>query len=212
MGNSLRTPLLVAVTSTALLVPLTATASGGGVRSRRRHRGRGARMAPIGGGYETPSLEGFGRLSAQGASGPTVDLVVVPSAYGDKAKDRAENLGARPGADRPGGRGCDTVVTRALHGVHGHGSPCCSTARTRWTRPTRSASTRRRRHLHPRRRPGAGHEGARRVPGRDGDGSALGAGATIGGTSAGAAVQSRNMINGYVGASARPRDSGGAAR
>ena len=40
-------------------------------------------MTPIGGGYETPTLEAFALASAEGASGPTVDLVVVPAAYGD---------------------------------------------------------------------------------------------------------------------------------
>jgi cyanophycinase-like exopeptidase len=49
-------------------------------------------LTPIGGGYETSTLAGFSRAAAEGASGPTVDLVVVPSAYGDSAAERDENL------------------------------------------------------------------------------------------------------------------------
>ena len=44
-------------------------------------------LTPIGGGYETSTLAGFSRTAAQGASGPTVDLVVawdvVTAAFGD---------------------------------------------------------------------------------------------------------------------------------
>jgi hypothetical protein len=55
-------------------------------------------LTPFGGGYVTSTLAGFADAAALGASGPTVDLVVVPAAYGDGAKDRAENL--RLAADR----------------------------------------------------------------------------------------------------------------
>ena len=48
--------------------------------------------APIGGGYETHTLQAFAIAATEGASGPTVDLVVVPAAYGDAPADRAENL------------------------------------------------------------------------------------------------------------------------
>ena len=198
MGNSLRTPLLVAVTSAALLVPLTATASEA-VFAAADGSAVGATMAPIGGGYETPSLEGFGRLSAQGASGPTVDIVVVPSAYGDKAKDRAENLVLAQQRTDQVDAACDAVVKAPYTGC---------TARLAVLLNRKDA-------MDPANSVGidaadgvyilGGDQGlAMKVlaasPAEAAMGRAAAAGATIGGTSAGAAVQSRNMINGYVGA------------
>ena len=49
---------------------------------------------PIGGGYETASLEGFVRAAmARDRDGDhRLDIVVVPSAYGDDPAERAENL------------------------------------------------------------------------------------------------------------------------
>ena len=198
MGNSLRTPLLVAVTSTALLVPLVATATGTAFAAADGTP-VGVTMAPIGGGYETPSLEGFGRLSAQGASGPTVDIVVVPSAYGDRAKDRAENLVLAQERTDQVDAACDAVVTAPYTGC---------TARLAVLLNRKDA-------MDPANSVGidtadgiyilGGDQGlAMKVlaasPAEAAMGRAAAAGATIGGTSAGAAVQSRNMINGYVGA------------
>jgi cyanophycinase len=190
MGNPLHTPLAVAVTAVALVVPLTATASGAAV---------GVTMAPIGGGYETPSLEGFGRLAAQGASGTTVDLVVVPSAYGDAPKDRAENLALAQERTDQVDAACDAVVTAPYTGC---------TARLAVLLNRKDA-------MNPANSAGidtadgiyilGGDQGlAMKVlaasPAEAAMGRAAAAGATIGGTSAGAAVQSRTMINGYVGA------------
>ena len=39
-------------------------------------------LDPIGGGYTTDSLQGFARVVAQHATGSTVDIQVVPAAYG----------------------------------------------------------------------------------------------------------------------------------
>src|SRR5207249_8906186 len=39
-------------------------------------------LDPIGGGYTTDSLQGFARVVAQHATGSTVDIMVVPAAYG----------------------------------------------------------------------------------------------------------------------------------
>ncbi len=198
MGNSLRMPLLVAVTSTALLLPLTATASEA-VSAAAYGAAIGTTMAPIGGGYETASLQGFGRLSAQGASGPTVDIVVVPSAYGAKAKDRAENLVLAQQRTDQVDAACDAVVTAPYSGC---------TARLAILLNRKDA-------MDPANSVGidtadgiyilGGDQGlAMKVlaasPAEAAMGRAAAAGATIGGTSAGAAVQSRTMINGYVGA------------
>ena len=168
MGNPLRTPLAVAVTAAALLVPLAATASVPPLAAAAA-AAVGATMAPIGGGYETPSLEGFGRLSAQGASGPTVDLVVVPSAYGDGAKDRAENLVLAQQRTDQVDAACDAVVTAPYTGCTARLAVLLN--RKDAMDPANSVGDRHGgRHLHPRWRPGPGHEGARRVAGRGGDG------------------------------------------
>ena len=91
-------------------------------------------LTPIGGGYETSTLAGFSRAAAEGASGPTVDLVVVPSAYGDSAKERAANLTLAQETNRPARRG----VRRRRGGTPSAGAPppwpCCSTGPTRSTR------------------------------------------------------------------------------
>ncbi len=53
----------------------------------------GARvLLPIGGGYEDNALRGFSTVVAQQATGMTVDILVVPSSYGDAPGDRDENL------------------------------------------------------------------------------------------------------------------------
>jgi len=49
-------------------------------------------FVPIGGGYETVTLEGFAAAAAQHGSKPSIDILVVPSAYGDAPEDRAENI------------------------------------------------------------------------------------------------------------------------
>ncbi|MGH3346901.1 MAG: hypothetical protein ACRDO4_07945, partial [Nocardioides sp.] len=73
-------------------------------------------MTPIGGGYETPTLEAFAQAAAEGASGPTVDLVVVPAAYGDAPQDRAENLALSQVRTDQIEAACDAVVTAPLTG------------------------------------------------------------------------------------------------
>ena len=53
----------------------------------------GARvLLPIGGGYEDSALGGFATVVAQHATGKTVDILVVPSSYGDAPEDRDANL------------------------------------------------------------------------------------------------------------------------
>ena len=71
MGMTLRRTVLTTVAACGLIAPLAAGSAQADVPQA---------SAPIGGGYETPSLEGFGRLAAEGASGPTVDPVVGPRA------------------------------------------------------------------------------------------------------------------------------------
>ena len=77
-------------------------------------------LTPIGGGYETSTLAGFSRAAAEGASGPTVDLVVVPSAYGDSAKERAANLTLAQERTDQLDAACDAAVAALLQRVHRH--------------------------------------------------------------------------------------------
>ena len=39
-------------------------------------------LAPVGGDYAADALQGFARIAAERATSPTVDILVVPSAYG----------------------------------------------------------------------------------------------------------------------------------
>jgi cyanophycinase len=64
------------------LVPLLIAASAllGGASSSGAAPPR--TLVPIGGDYSGDSLEGFARVAAEHASGPTLDILVVPAAYG----------------------------------------------------------------------------------------------------------------------------------
>ncbi|WP_377641959.1 Type 1 glutamine amidotransferase-like domain-containing protein [Oryzobacter terrae] len=157
-------------------------------------------LTPIGGGYVTSTLEGFSRAAAEGASGPTVDLVVVPSAYGDAPKDRAENLVLAQERTDQLDAACDAVVTAPFTG-------CTATLGVLLTRadaldPANAAA------LADPATDGVyvlgGDQGlAMQVlaasPAEAAITAAVTRGAALGGTSAGAAVESRTMINGYVG-------------
>lgn len=154
-------------------------------------------LTPIGGGYVTSTLQGFSLAAAEGASAPSVDLVVVPSAYGDAAKDRAENLVLAQERTDQLDAACDAVVPAG----------CTATLAVLLTRadaldPANSAALR---------DPATdgvyvlgGDQGlAMQVlaasPAEAAITAAVTRGAALGGTSAGAAVESRTMINGYVG-------------
>jgi cyanophycinase len=49
-------------------------------------------QVPIGGGYTNTTLREFSRIVIENASAPIVDIYVLPSAYGDDPADRAENI------------------------------------------------------------------------------------------------------------------------
>ncbi len=158
-------------------------------------------LTPIGGGYVTSTLQGFARAAAEGASGPSVDLVVVPSAYGDAPKDRAANLELAQQRTDQLDAACDAVVTAPYTG-------CTATLAVLLTRadaldPAGSTD------LADPATDGiyvlGGDQGlAMQVlagtPAEAAITAAVTRGAALGGTSAGAAVESRTMINGYVGA------------
>jgi cyanophycinase len=53
---------------------------------------QGTTLVPIGGGYEADTEQQLMRTVEQTASGPTIDILVVPSSYGDAPEDREANL------------------------------------------------------------------------------------------------------------------------
>ncbi|MPZ54148.1 MAG: hypothetical protein GEU79_15690 [Acidimicrobiia bacterium] len=65
---------------------------------------------PIGGSYETETLEVFGVEVAEQATGETVDIYVVPSSYGDDPADREDNLALAQTRTDQVEAACDTVV------------------------------------------------------------------------------------------------------
>jgi len=157
-------------------------------------------LTPIGGGYEDSTLTGFARVAAEGASGPSVDIVVVPSAYGDTAKDRKANLVLAQQRTDQIDAACDAAVPAPFTG-------CTATLAVLLDRadaldPANSAAIA---------SPATdgiyvlgGDQGiAMQVlassPAESAITAALHRGVALGGTSAGAAVQSRSMINGYTG-------------
>jgi cyanophycinase len=157
-------------------------------------------MTPIGGGYETPTLEAFAVAAAEGASGPTVDLVVVPAAYGDSPQDRAENLELAQERTDQIDAACDAVVTAPHTG-------CTATLAVLLDRADALDPANAEALADP------ATDGIYVLGGDQGlamsilaDSPAEAAmqdasdrGAVVGGTSAGAAVESLSMINGYVG-------------
>lgn len=157
-------------------------------------------MTPIGGGYETPTLEAFALASAEGASGPTVDVVVVPAAYGDAPQDRAENLELAQERTDQIDAACDAVVTAPFTG-------CTATLAVLLDRADALDPE----NAEPLADPATdgiyvlgGDQGlAMSVladsPAEAAMHAASDRGVVVGGTSAGAAVESLSMINGYVG-------------
>jgi len=156
-------------------------------------------MTPIGGGYTLATLQGFARAAADGASGPTVDIVVVPSSYGDAPEDREENLALAQERTDQVDAACDAVVPAPFTGCTAVLAPLLNRADAE--DPESSAM------LTPQ-TDGVfilgGDQGLAMsiladTPAEDALEAVYDRGAAVGGTSAGAAVESRSMINGYVG-------------
>ena len=180
---------------TTLTVAATAAVAGSGATGAEP-----TVLVPIGGGYVTSTLAGFSLAAAEGASGTTVDLVVVPSAYGDAPKDRAENLALAQDRTDQLDAACDAAVAAPYTG-------CTATLAVLFDRadaldPANAAA------LADPATDGiyvlGGDQGlAMQVladsPAEDAITAAVEGGAALGGTSAGAAVESRTMINGYTG-------------
>ncbi|MDT0212913.1 hypothetical protein Q9R29_03345 [Rothia sp. ARF10] len=181
--------------STAAAVTACGVALGGGAARAADP----TTMTPIGGGYTLETLQGFARAAADGATGPSVDIVVVPSSYGDAAADREENLTLAQQRTDEVDAACDAVVTAPFTGCTAVLAPLL--ARADAEDPASSAMV-------TEQTDGVfilgGDQGLAMsvladTPAEDRLEAAFARGAAVGGTSAGAAVESRTMINGYVG-------------
>jgi cyanophycinase-like exopeptidase len=188
------------LTLAVVAAPVAVTASGSAVGAEPTV------LTPIGGGYEASTLTGFSRTAAEGASGPTVDIVVVPSAYGDTAKERKANLALAQQRTDQVDAACDAAVAAPFTG-------CTATLAVLLNRadaldPANSVALD---------APttdgiyvlGGDQEIAMDVLANSPAEAAITAavqqrGVVLGGTSAGAAVESRNMINGYTTLSDNP--------
>lgn len=196
--------VLTSLTAAVLAAPLLAGVAQAGGAPEGHGGGHASReprtLVPIGGGYETPSIEGFSRVAMLGASGPTVDLVVVPSSYGDAPEDRAENLELAQQRTDQIDAICDTVVRAPYTGCTARLAVLLD--RSDALDPANSAALR---------DPATdgvyilgGDQGIAmdvlaQSPAETAMKAAFDRGVAVGGTSAGAAVESRSMINGYVG-------------
>ena len=162
-------------------------------------------LTPIGGGYESPALRGFALEVAAHATGSTVDILVVPSSYGDAPEDRAQNLRLAGERAQQIDRECDAAVAASVYAARFPGG-CNATLLTLLNRADA---------LDPK------NSNAFRDPGTDGSfilggdqvlamqvlantpaeqsmHYASGRGVVFGGTSAGNAVESVSMGAGYA--------------
>ena len=154
-------------------------------------------LVPIGGGYSDTTLQGFAQVVADNATGAAVDILVVPSSYGDDPDDRAGNIELAEERTDQVEAACEIVVeidctatllilfdradaenpenSNALYdeeidGVYILGGDQTIAMEVLYETPAEAALT-----------------------------VAYERGVVIGGTSAGAAVQSTNMLAGYTG-------------
>jgi len=67
-------------------------------------------LVPIGGGYTTTSLEEFSRLVIEHADGDIVLILVNPSSYGDDPDDRAEDIDLAEGRTQQIEDACNSVL------------------------------------------------------------------------------------------------------
>ncbi|GAA4113773.1 Type 1 glutamine amidotransferase-like domain-containing protein [Knoellia locipacati] len=156
-------------------------------------------MTPIGGGYTLATLQGFARAAADGASGPTVDIVVIPSSYGDAPEDREENLALAQERTDQVDAACDAVVPAPFTGCTAVLAPLLNRADAEDPANSAMVTTQTDGFFILGGDQGLAMSILADTPAEDRMEAAFARGAAVGGTSAGAAVESRSMINGYVG-------------
>ncbi len=158
-------------------------------------------LAPIGGGYTTETLEQFARLVIEHADGEMVLILVNPASYGDDPDDRAENIELAEERTQQVEDACNTVLAEL-----GGFSSCDAQLLLLFDRndgltPENSAL------YYNEETDGSyilgGDQGiAMHVlansPAETAMNAAYESGVVFGGTSAGAAVESQDMINGYT--------------
>lgn len=154
-------------------------------------------MMPTGGGYEPETLEAFGAAAAARSGDDTVILAVVPSAYGDDWPSRPENIALAKERTGEIEAACNAVVAAPKRCV---GRFQLLLNRSDALRPANSAALR---------DPSldgvyllGGDQGIAikvlgNTPAERSMKAAYDRGVIVAGTSAGAAVESRTMINGY---------------
>ena len=192
-GRAWRAGLVLALLS-ALTLPLAGVA--GPAPSRV--------LVPIGGAYTSTTLKGFARAAvANGASAPTVDILVVPSSYGDDPRELDKNIKLAGERVQEIDAACDAVVAAEYARQY---SGCTATLQLLFTRaqaedPANSAAF-----------ADPGTDGAfilggdqtiamrvlANTPAEAAMASAFARGMVFGGTSAGAAVESESMIAGFT--------------
>jgi len=189
------TAALAALALTGLVVSVSAPGAASA------DSGEPTMMMPTGGGYEPVALQAFGKAAISKSDDATVDIVVVPSAYGDDLPSRPENIALARERTAEIAAACNEVVT-------GTGKRCVGRLAILLNRADAL---------------NAANSAALRNPSLDGiyilggdQGIAMkvlanspaeramaaavtGGRVVLAGTSAGAAVESRSMINGYVG-------------
>lgn len=67
-------------------------------------------LVPIGGGYTTASLKGFAQIVIDHASGDSVDILVNPSSYGNDPADLAENTALAQSRTNQIEAACEAIV------------------------------------------------------------------------------------------------------
>ena len=156
-------------------------------------------MMPTGGGYELDTLQAFAKAAISRAGDTTIDLVVIPSAYGDDLPSRPENIELATQRTQEVEDACTAVAPPGMTCV---GRLAILLNRQDALKPANSAALR---------SPSldgiyalGGDQGiAMKVlansPAERAMTSAVRGGVPFAGTSAGAAIESTSMINGYVG-------------
>lgn len=92
-SRSARMPVRIITVAVGLsLVPLGIGSAASAETTSGLYQHGSQVLLPIGGGYEDNALLGFSTVVAEQATGRTVDILVVPSSYGDAPKDRDDNL------------------------------------------------------------------------------------------------------------------------
>jgi cyanophycinase len=165
-------------------------------------------LVPIGGGYSEASLEGFARSVAEHASQPTVDILVVPAAYGSEPSIGQNTHLAQQRTDQIEAA-CDAIV-----GDFPDFTGCSSTLLPIFTRDAAMNTDYSSRFEDPQVDGGfflggdqdLAMEIMAATPLEDAMADAYARGVVFGGTSAGDAVESRNMIFGFTDAGSQDNE------